>query len=411
MNAIGLLLGCLLLMQTVMADNSQQVETLKKLLADSAYNKLILPPKEDGAAVNVSLSFYPISMEVNTKKDQFTVNLYFRQKWTDTRFRRPEAEGAITLNDPSQIWTPDLFFANSIDSRIQKQLNPECFVRLNATGEIFISKRLTLKLLCPMDLTYFPFDKQICSMEIESYGYSNKDLDMFWDEKLTYEFARYNHLATREFVTTSVTSNVQTIRLTTGNYTRARVHFALKRQQGGYYMLHVFIPCTMLIILSWFGFYVPIAHLQTRVQLQLLILLTLFLFVVNLNTDRPVANYTTALDVWTGCCLTFVFVALLETFLVARLYGCGASRECKLKQLQQHHQRPLLDEADSKQEAGEIGYSPVDKSNTRQRTGLFGKLQQMRQKASNPMDLLARILFPLVYLLFIILYLHCYVCH
>ena len=36
--------------------------------------------------------------------------------------------------------------------------------------------RLTVKATCPMDLTYFPMDSQLCTLEIESYGYTMDDV-------------------------------------------------------------------------------------------------------------------------------------------------------------------------------------------------------------------------------------------
>ena len=36
--------------------------------------------------------------------------------------------------------------------------------------------RLTVKATCPMDLTYFPMDSQMCTLEIESYGYTMDDM-------------------------------------------------------------------------------------------------------------------------------------------------------------------------------------------------------------------------------------------
>ena len=33
-----------------------------------------------------------------------------------------------------------------------------------------------------MDLTYFPMDSQLCTLEIESYGYTMADLVYVWDD-------------------------------------------------------------------------------------------------------------------------------------------------------------------------------------------------------------------------------------
>ena len=40
------------------------------------------------------------------------------------------------------------------------------------TGDILRSIRLTIKATCPLNLEYFPMDKQMCTLEIESFGYT-----------------------------------------------------------------------------------------------------------------------------------------------------------------------------------------------------------------------------------------------
>ena len=37
-----------------------------------------------------------------------------------------------------------------------------------------------MKATCPMDLTYFPLDSQLCTLELESYGYTMTDLVYTW---------------------------------------------------------------------------------------------------------------------------------------------------------------------------------------------------------------------------------------
>ena len=44
------------------------------------------------------------------------------------------------------------------------------------TGDILRSMRLTIKATCPLDLQYFPLDTQMCTLEIESFGYTMSDL-------------------------------------------------------------------------------------------------------------------------------------------------------------------------------------------------------------------------------------------
>ena len=35
---------------------------------------------------------------------------------------------------------------------------------------------------CPMNLAYFPFDSQMCTVEIESFGYTMADLKYRWED-------------------------------------------------------------------------------------------------------------------------------------------------------------------------------------------------------------------------------------
>ena len=56
------------------------------------------------------------------------------------------------------------------------------FLRITNQGEILRSMRLTVKATCPMDLTYFPMDSQLCTLEIESYGYTMADLVYIWSD-------------------------------------------------------------------------------------------------------------------------------------------------------------------------------------------------------------------------------------
>ena len=42
----------------------------------------------------------------------------------------------------------------------------------------------SVKATCPMDLTYFPMDSQMCTLEIESYGYTMDDCVYDWKEEL-----------------------------------------------------------------------------------------------------------------------------------------------------------------------------------------------------------------------------------
>ena len=79
-----------------------------------------------------------------------------------------------------QIWVPDTFFVNEKVARFHAATQENQFLRITHLGEILRSMRLTVKATCPMDLTYFPMDSQLCTLEIESYGYTMDDVVYTW---------------------------------------------------------------------------------------------------------------------------------------------------------------------------------------------------------------------------------------
>ena len=83
-----------------------------------------------------------------------------------------------------QIWVPDTFFVNEKTAYFHKATQENQFLRITHLGEILRSMRLTVKATCPMDLSYFPMDSQLCTLEIESYGYTMADLAYSWHDGL-----------------------------------------------------------------------------------------------------------------------------------------------------------------------------------------------------------------------------------
>ncbi len=116
---------------------------------------------------------YIISISsVSEVQMDFTCDFYFRQSWNDSRLSFKQRGGITALNVGSEvaklIWVPDTFFANEKSAKFHEATTANTFIRLRANGNVFRSTRLTVTSSCPMNLRYFPMDRQECTIEVES---------------------------------------------------------------------------------------------------------------------------------------------------------------------------------------------------------------------------------------------------
>lgn len=125
------------------------------------------------------------------------------------------------------------------------------------------------------------------------------------------------------------------------------------KREFSYYLIQIYIPCCMLVIVSWVSFWLDQGAVPARVSLGKLLylrhgpvnlhvtiigvttLLTMATQTSGINASLPPVSYTKAIDVWTGVCLTFVFGALLEFALVNYASRSDMHRENMKKQRRQ----------------------------------------------------------------------------
>jgi len=290
------------------ANSSELIDSLL-----TGYDKR-LRPNYGGAPVNVEISMYVITFDSFSDSNMdFTMNFYFRQHWNDPRlsFQR---SGIETLNFGHElsksIWVPDTFFVNEKQGFAHSVTSKNEFIKIYKSGNIMRSVRLTVTASCRMDFRRFPLDTQTCPLSIESYGYTASDIRYNWKDVNAVGISD-DTTSINLFELTGHKEKSEYIELSTGNYSRLVVEFDVRRMTG-YYLTQVYIPCTMIVIISWISFWLNRRSAQVRLVLCALAMLLLPLLVTILATQMPKTAYTKAIDVYTGVCMTFVFVALVE---------------------------------------------------------------------------------------------------
>jgi len=100
-----------------------------------------------------------------------------------------------------------------------------------------------------------------------------------------------------------------------GAFSCLEIRFLLSRDVG-YFIIQVYLPSLLVVILSWVSFWINVEASPARVSIGLLTVLTTTTQSTSINASMPRVSYVKAIDVWMSVCLVFVFAALLEYALV-----------------------------------------------------------------------------------------------
>ncbi|XP_059201821.1 glycine receptor subunit alphaZ1 isoform X3 [Centropristis striata] len=289
-------------------------EFLDKLMGKVSGYDARIRPNFKGPPVNVTCNIFINSFgSIAETTMDYRVNIFLRQQWNDPRLAYSEYPDDSLDLDPSMldsIWKPDLFFANEKGANFHEVTTDNKLLRISKNGNVLYSIRITLILACPMDLKNFPMDVQTCIMQLESFGYTMNDLIFEWDEKGAVQVA--DGLTLPQFILKEEKDlRYCTKHYNTGKFTCIEARFHLERQMG-YYLIQMYIPSLLIVILSWVSFWINMDAAPARVGLGITTVLTMTTQSSGSRASLPKVSYVKAIDIWMAVCLLFVFSALLE---------------------------------------------------------------------------------------------------
>nr|ALS46608.1 GABA gated chloride channel RDL2 [Tetranychus cinnabarinus] len=313
----------------------QNITKILNAFFSSGYDKRVRP-NYGGPPVEVGISVYFTSISsVSEVKMDFTSDFYFRQEWKDPRLSFDPLPGISNLyvgaEVAKKIWVPDTFFANEKQAYFHVATTPNRFLRIAFSGLIYQSIRLTVTASCPMSLQYFPMDRQACSIEIESYGYSMRDIKYVWS-KGNKSVDVQGDVTLPQFKIMGHEQESAIAALTTGNYSRLICKIKFSRSLG-FYLIQIYIPASLIVVISWVSFWLHRNATPARVSLGVTTVLTMTTLMSSTNAQLPKISYIKSIDVFLGTCFVMVFASLLEYATVGYLGKRIAMRKSRIEQL------------------------------------------------------------------------------
>lgn len=95
-----------------------------------------------------------------------------------------------------------------------------------------------------------------------------------------------------------------------GNYSRLACEIQFVRSMG-YYLIQIYIPSGLIVIISWVSFWLNRNATPARVALGVTTVLTMTTLMSSTNAALPKISYVKSIDVYLGTCFVMVFASLL----------------------------------------------------------------------------------------------------
>ncbi|XP_038213356.1 gamma-aminobutyric acid receptor alpha-like [Zerene cesonia] len=276
------------------------------------YEKSQLPTHGKGYPTVVQTNILIRSMGPVSELDMdYSMDCYFRQYWRDTRlsFFGPIRSLSLSIKMLERIWRPDTYFYNGKHSYVHTITVPNKLLRISQHGDILYSMRLTIKAKCPMELRNFPMDRQSCPLILGSYAYSNQQLVYQWQNSQSVNFVPGMTLSQFDLISFPYRNFTFTRR--EGDFSVLQVSFNLQRHTG-YFLIQVYVPCILIVVLSWVSFWIHREATSDRVGLGITTVLTLSTISLDSRTDLPKVRYATALDWFLLMSFFYCIATLLE---------------------------------------------------------------------------------------------------
>ncbi|XP_015681005.1 gamma-aminobutyric acid receptor subunit rho-2, partial [Protobothrops mucrosquamatus] len=286
----------------------------KKLLRVEDHD-FSMRPAFGGPAIPVGVDVQVENLDsISEVNMDFTMTLYLRHYWKDERLSFPSRTNRSMTFDGrlvKKIWVPDIFFVHSKRSFIHDTTTDNIMLRVFPDGHVLYSTRITVTAMCNMDFSRFPLDSQTCSLELESYAYTDEDLMLYWkngtESLKTDENISLSQFLIQKFHTTSRLAFYNS----TGRYNRLYINFILHRHIF-FFLLQTYFPATLMVMLSWVSFWIDHRAVPARVSLGITIVLTMSTIITGVNASMPGVSYIKAVDIYLWVSFVFVFLSVIE---------------------------------------------------------------------------------------------------
>ncbi|KAJ8043211.1 Neuronal acetylcholine receptor subunit alpha-3 [Holothuria leucospilota] len=252
------------------------------------YSYIAIPVKHPSDVLNVSFELaLDQIIELNVKSQLMTTKVWVMLIWHDYKLAWDPAEydDITDIKIPSSyIWVPDILMYNNANGSFE--MNQHTSPSIHYDGQVTWFPPAVYQSACRINVRYFPFDEQICSLKFGSWSYTEDHLDLI---------PKDDQVVERDFwpneewfiMNAPCERNAEKYPCCEGKYVDITCSFVLRRQPV-YHVAYLLVPCGLISFNTILVFYLP-PLMSEKMSLCTSVMLSMIWFML-LITQRIPSN-------------------------------------------------------------------------------------------------------------------------
>lgn len=282
-------------------------------LSSKSY-KHVRPTEDYSQAMEVNITFSIVAInEINEVSGTMAFTSFIIVSWKDEKMKWDILSSGLifTMMPFDEVWTPNLVVVNP-GGEMKKIGDDYTYVRYVFDGRAYWQPTIIMSTACDIDITYFPFDTQVCNVMINSWMNTpsevklaapvlNANMDYFrkngeWDVKsITHELIENEH------------------------FSIVQINFELKRKPI-FHVVNIILPIVFLGFINPLVFILPV-ECGERISYAITVLLSFAVFMTLVSDRMPETSEPQAvISVFLVLMLVYSVAIMLLTILSLRLY-------------------------------------------------------------------------------------------
>jgi len=270
---------------------------------------------------------------VDDVEQQINMDMYLKLNWRDTHWIGKTDEEFQETEHKPEWWAPGVEVSNAIDLEKQTEEEEAFWLEIPEDGILAYTQRYIGTVSTHMDLHQFPFDKQLITINFESFHWKESDMKMVVLPSFILQprpppggswKAMSNEVKLHDWAVDeiAVKEKPQRYEFEDRTYSRVQVRLKLARSYR-YYFLRILVVIWLIVIMSWSVFFCDPGDLSGRLAITVTLFLAAVAFQFVIGSSLPKVPYNTLLDQHMLVSYAYIATTAIEEIIIYHVCNSG----------------------------------------------------------------------------------------